>query len=237
MTNLTRVTITGPEDSTSIAELIRLSQEFPFVEWGILVSESKEGHGRFPSRAWIDRFVEETRDVPMNVSTHICGRWVRELLIGQLNFAELPLCISRSQRVQINTHSRAHLAIVGFGEKLKELPERQIIFQWDGVNDALAFSAMNYGINAAALFDKSGGAGVLPESWPTPHDVIPCGYAGGLGPENVVAEIAKIEAVCDRPYWIDMERRVRTEDDTKLDLKKVERVLRACAPLIAHGVT
>lgn len=51
---LERVTITGADDSTDISQLVELSQEFPFVEWGILVSRRSEGGPRFPSREWID---------------------------------------------------------------------------------------------------------------------------------------------------------------------------------------
>lgn len=52
-----------------------------------------------------------------------------------------------------------------------------------------------------------------------------CGYAGGIGPENVVEQIGNIESVCNQAYWIDMERRVRADDDSYLNMAKVRRVL------------
>jgi hypothetical protein len=58
-----------------------------------------------------------------------------------------------------------------------------------------------------ALFDTSGGAGVLPQEWPVPAKDFWCGYAGGLGPFNVIEQVRKIETVCAKPFWIDMERR------------------------------
>lgn len=38
--------------------------------------------------------------------------------------------------------------------------------------------------------------------------------------------------MCDRPYWIDMQRGVRTEDSAALDLAAVRDVLRAVADLL-----
>lgn len=82
-----RVTITGADDKTSIADILELSAEFSFVEWGILVSHRQEGTYRFPSRDWIDRFKEAAFNAKLQVSTHLCGRWVRELLLANCNGA------------------------------------------------------------------------------------------------------------------------------------------------------
>ena len=51
------------------------------------------------------------------------------------------------------------------------------------------------------------------------------GYAGGIGPDNVVDVLRDIGPV--RPTWIDMESGVRTGD--KFDLAKVRRVLEQVA--------
>lgn len=235
---LEKVTITGADDSTPIEDLVSLSKEFPFVEWGILISAKSEGTYRFPSRKWIDalvtradQFVRELNE-PLNLSTHICGRWVRQLFVGQLEWTELPSIITISQRVQINTHAEEHVATTAFLGNLASLPAppRQFIFQWDGVNDHLIYGAFAAGFAVAALFDTSGGAGRLPVSWPQPKPDFLCGYAGGLGPDNVEGQLRIIEQRCaGRVYWIDMERRVRTQDDSRLDLDKVRRVLEICA--------
>jgi phosphoribosylanthranilate isomerase len=116
-------------------------------------------------------------------------------------------------------------------------PSKRFIFQWDGVNAGLPLAAHAYGLKAEALFDTSGGAGRRPAQWPGPAEQFPCGYAGGLGPENVAGQVAKITAVCQKPFWIDMERRVRTADDSRLDMAKVRAVLASCTPFISsHGI-
>lgn len=229
---LYRVTITGADDSTSIPALVDLSAEFPFVEWGILISKRQEGGYRFPSREWISRFSGVSLVQCMNVSTHVCGSWVRQMFVGEIDWAELPHCIDVCQRVQINTHAERHVSTTGLVKSLLERKDKQFIFQWDGVNNHLAYAALSHGLNTSALFDTSGGAGILPGDWPAPLAQFHCGYAGGLGPDNVERQIQKIKAVCSKSFWIDMERRVRTDDDSALDLVAVRKVLELSAPLI-----
>lgn len=230
---LNRVTITGADDKTRLADIVELSEEFPFVEWGILVSLRQEGGFRFPSRDWIDRFSAVALVEDLNVSTHVCGKWVRQMFTGALNWADLPNVLWVSRRVQINTHAETHVSTTGLMTALMAQPCKEFIFQWDGINDHLTFAAHGCGLNVAALFDTSGGAGVLPSKWPVAAQQFPCGYAGGLGPDNVVEQVQKIAAVCQKPFWIDMERRVRTEDDSRLDMNKVRRVLELCATGVA----
>ncbi|MGH3427734.1 MAG: hypothetical protein ACRDQZ_09240 [Mycobacteriales bacterium] len=223
--NLERVTITGADSGTSISALIELSEKYPFVEWGILASRSQQGRSRFPGLGWTEAFSIAAPKHKMMVSTHICGSWVRELLVGDLDWKELPPVVSAGNRIQINTHGQRHESTVGMMESLAVFGDKEFIFQWDGVNDHLPFAARNYGFNVSALFDTSAGAGILPKSWTRSTAPFWCGYAGGLGPDNVVEQIRNIEQVCDRRFWIDMEGRVRTDDDHTLDLKRVELVL------------
>ncbi len=72
------------------------------------------------------------------------------------------------------------------------------------------------------LYDPSGGFGREPAAWPRhPGGDRLVGYAGGIGPDNAARVVEAIGA--DGPYWIDMESRVRTEDDW-LALEKCRQV-------------
>ncbi len=237
MQHLRYVTITGADDTTPIEALIDLSAEYPFVEWGILVSRRQEGSYRFPGREWISQFCSTVSTRPeINVSMHMCGQWVRKTLMGENIWHEMPPGIAeRAQRIQINTHAEPHGSTVAMVNRLADLGLKEFIFQWDGVNDHLARAAAGYGVRAAALFDTSGGAGILPSGWPRPDDKLPCGYAGGLGPDNVVQQLRMILTVCDVPFWIDMERRVRIDDDSRLDMLKVRKVLQNVRGMIERG--
>lgn len=246
MAKIDRVTITGPDDSISPEDLLPLAQEFPFVEWGILASASSSGKcNRFPSFAWI----ENLRRLPltMNLSLHLCGRWVRDLLIGRMSFEGN--IATHFQRVQLNFHAEnTECKPDAFRAVIQEFGPRQFIFQIDGNGgnkhlDALLDSAdkIGFSVDAVPLFDVSGGAGILPGTWPKPQwmadDKAHCyhGYAGGLGPENLAEQIPLIlEAAgpnCPR-IWIDMETRVRSTDDRQFDLEKVRRCLEIARPYV-----
>ncbi len=231
--NLNRVTITGADDFSDIPEMLELSKKYWFLEWGILVSKRQTGTSRFPTIKWINDFTAAVKDCryPIKVSMHICGRWVREILLGTCDVRELPTCLDIAQRIQLNTHAQVHESTVRMLQALSllDIPHysKEFIFQADGVNEHLAQVALSGAFNTSLLFDKSGGAGILPDSWPLQVPHMRCGYAGGLGPDNVEAQIRKIESLATKPYWIDMEKKVRTSDDSKLDMDAVRTVLQA----------
>jgi phosphoribosylanthranilate isomerase len=101
----------------------------------------------------------------------------------------------------------------------------------DDVNNDILDVAKEAGVNAAPLFDLSGGAGVLPENWPVANGY--CGYAGGLSPENVQGQLELIEQVAgDGPIWIDVETHVRSEDDKIFDLDKVRAFIENVLPWV-----
>ena len=248
MLKLNRVTITGADDSTDPRQMYDLSEEFPFVEWGILVSKGHVGGSpRFPSTEWIAKLTHVVEG-PMQLATHMCGGWVTYLLLGNLDWESLPDVIHFSKRVQINTHSLVHgmhselflsnLAALRLVKGVDK--DRTVIFQMDGVNEHLPYyTQLTPNIKTAVLFDKSAGAGIVPDSWPVINRHFMCGYAGGLSPDNVVAQFAKISAAnseaalgCYIDTWIDMERRVRTQDDLALDMGKVRKVLEQMRPFI-----
>lgn len=223
---LDRITITGADDSIRPQELVALSEEFPLVEWGILFSGRRQGMPRYPSEDWL----KDLRDcaTTMKLSAHLCGRWVRDFVTeGQFTWVELSMPVSAIfQRVQLNFHGEYHR----MSPDLPILLARKkwmfdFILQCDSVNDDVARVLANQGL-IQPLFDLSGGAGIVPAEWLDAWPGIYCGYAGGLGPETLPEELPKIAArTKGQPFWIDMERRVRSEDDKVFDLVKVRQVL------------
>jgi len=241
--NLDRVTITGADDSVEPSDLLALSREHPFVEWGLLVSASNTGTPRFPSYRWLLSLVEQCIVAAVNyreprLSLHFCGRWVRGLLLGQQPEG-MPHWFTgpQFQRMQLNFHGETLPCVPeAFGKALGDFQDKQIIFQIDGHmgQSFLASVADERGnpFDAVPLFDCSHGAGVLPGTWPAPF----CpktyhGYAGGLGPDNLAEQLPLIGAAAgETRIWIDMESRVRT--DERFDLAKVRRCLEICKPFV-----
>ena len=238
---LTRVTITGADESATPDDLLALSQEFPFVEWGILVSASSQGASRFPSGPWIAALQRLATEHPLHLSLHLCGQWVRDLLVG--NALTFSVAFAHAfQRIQLNFHgTKMACDPTRFPKALAWLgAHRQYIFQLDGAKGAqyLETYCIDYG-NGVPLFDASGGTGVVPALWPQPFLLINeteyayHGYAGGLGPENLAEQLPLIAAAAgDAHFWIDMESGVRSDDGRQCDLVKVQRCLDIAAPYV-----
>lgn len=238
---LARVTITGADESVSPADLARLTDAYPFVEWGILVSKSSTGIPRYPHAEWIDDLCRTVRsdNSALPLALHVCGQWVRKLLVGE-NVIAPELLMHQFPRVQLNFHAE-NVACYddAFFRVLTEFPfqPRQFIFQLDGKLGNRHFDMVRKRnensipeVDAVPLFDISGGAGRTPKQWPDPVVGVPMGYAGGLGPANIEAQLLNIaEKACGHVVWVDMETHVRSEDDRQLDLTKVEAVLEICA--------
>ncbi len=233
-----RVTITGADDSIGPADLLLLSKEFPFVEWGILFGSQPGARPRFPSDEWTAQLARLAKKENLQLSAHLCGRWVRDWVLHANPSWRAREHSDAFQRIQLNFHGQYHKAAMGFIATLRRSKDanQEFIFQHDGVNDGL-ISTFTSGasIRAFVLHDVSGGAGVLPESWPAPIGAY-CGYAGGLGPDNLKEQIELILAITgDTRIWIDMETRVRSEDDARFELDKVRKCLVIAEAFVAAG--
>lgn len=237
---LYRVTITGADESVAPEALIDLSQQYTFAEWGILYSAKQEGGPRFPGRAWREQLQTACRSTNVRLSLHLCGGKLRDLLNGRNT---LPVGLTEGfDRMQLNFHGEPQemQSLSAFTTVLESMPIREYIFQIDGnMGQDIMQGVVAYGCKpeVSPLFDMSHGAGVLPTRWPEPlisrRRTINHGYAGGLGPENLAAQIPLIGAAAgDARIWIDMETKVRSANDRLFDLEKVERCLQVAAPFV-----
>ena len=233
---ITKLTLTGADDKTDIKEMIGISEKYPFVEWGILMARnfSEYTGRRFPSREWINELVLQNSKTPLNLSLHICGKIVEDIVEegGKEFLKYYGKYLKTFQRLQINTHAEKFNlnfdAFKKFVKKVKNEYNTEIIIQFDGtINQNLLFQ-LEPG-ELSTLIDKSHGAGVVPDIWGKPIKGYSTGYAGGLGPDNLAEELEKIESyVCAGESWIDMETKVRsstTEKGDYFDLDKCREVL------------
>ncbi len=239
---LKTVTVTGADDSVEPEDLLALQEKYPFAEFGILISAGHlpDGTSRFPGTAWMRWLAVLAEAHPeLKLAGHICGTLVRDIFLGSWRIVEqdyLHAITKYFGRLQINTHAQK----IDYVEKdfldgllRQRLSGKGVIFQIDGVNDAAFKSARAVRPGAVGLFDLSHGAGLLPSSWPLAMPPY-CGYAGGLSPENVVAQLDKIAEAVKRAesiegqnidIWIDAETHLRSDNDTIFDLVKVDKFL------------
>ncbi len=222
------VTITGADNSIDVKQLVPLSMKYPFVEWGILVSRKNFGVPRYPRLSWIKELADVKREYDLKLSCHLCGFYVRELSQGKdIAMQDLKDVWNIFDRVQINFHAMTHdFNVNAMIDLLLKYPEKEFIFQYDDVNNRIVQLAHDAGVNCSALFDTSGGVGILPNEWPDPLKGIKCGYAGGISPNNIEDQIKLIDAKTSNiETWIDMETHVRSVNDKLFDLFKVEQCL------------
>lgn len=229
------VTLTGADDNTDPQQMVELSKKYSFAEWAILFSQAKAGVPRYPSIDWAERALPILSGC--NLSAHLCGKWVDDAHKGTITFLNDDLMNDSFGRVQLNMAN----------DKLSKILKSDTNF-WDCALDKptiLGGPYQSYKIDiptdlfllhgVSPLFDCSGGRGILSDSWPVPpsHEYgkpIFCGYAGGLGPENIEEQLNKIESVVgDAEIWIDMESKLRDNKD-RFDLEKCERVLSIAEP-------
>lgn len=208
------ITFTGVDAHTDPAEMRAMSRLYP-IEWGILFSPSRRGkETRYPELAEIQRVCRSFQGG--RYAAHLCGGDAREVLErGKSSHDDLLFeCFTRAQ---VNTAQPIDPA------RLQE---------W---GDALSISVIVQCRGAEFptdkrvewLFDKSGGRGIAPVTWPPIPHRRRVGFAGGLSPSNVAAAVASIAGTApDAAYWIDMESGVRDERD-RFSLNKCRAVCEA----------
>lgn len=227
---LNKVTLTGADDTIRPEDLLHISRLCPFVEWGILIG-SREGVHRFPSRDWIGDLSVVAAASPMNLSLHVCGRYLDELLEGRRPLSGV-IPLESFSRMQLNFHGErvSPSAVVNLAAALRfELEPLAgnrpvgVIVQMDGINDWIARELQDRISPQLAtiqgLFDRSHGAGQLPTHWPAGIRNLPVGYAGGLGPDNLEVELPKIRSAAGGELiWIDMESSLYHNQQFDLDI-------------------
>lgn len=231
---LQHITFTGIDQYTDIARLRELQKRFPLAEFGVLLSTDWTKNGtRFPNPA----LLKELAGQDLYLSAHLCGDaaewaldghwpWIDNIIFGG---DEIRKAFSR---IQLNVSTRKNLP-----ERLvATLPHTEIIIQQKDVDHTgLFLRSAECMADVSVLLDASGGRGLE-----CPFEVRPemkafkVGYAGGIGPDNAANKLAEL---LRNPnigrFWIDMENRVRTDD--RLDLDKVEAVLKECYQILKQN--
>lgn len=224
-----KVTFTGVDNQTDLNRLASISKKYPSVEWGVLFSKRNQGNSRrYPSIPFIEALTAVYIDVnpPINFSAHICGRYSNDIMENNIHDPDLVnLLRGNFQRTQINI-ADGETSVTG---DLK-VENAETFARIIGAKSAIVQCRGNFPKDNRVdwLYDTSGGAGMSPSTWDAKEDETEayCGYAGGIGPDNVLHVLDRINAsrTINRNYWIDMEGNVRT--DEWLDLDKCESVLK-----------
>jgi len=214
---LKRVAFSGIDQRTNPIELQLLQQQYPFVEFVYLLSESQKAGNRYPRPVILKAY--QKLKIPM--AMHLCGKIAIEL-IHTNDWKPVHDMLGKSwdlfERIQLNIPKTKH-----FSRELTLPADKSIIIQLhEGTNEF--FQHYKHLPNVQGFQDASGGRGIVNTEWMEPQTEF-FGYAGGIGPDNVVKTVQAIQSVCPGDFWIDMESSIRTND--KFDVEKCRLVCQA----------
>lgn len=245
--SISQVFLTGLDENLSEVDFINLYEDtlkHPEVVWGVLISYGRAGkENRYPSLEWIRTLVKfiQSEGLANNFGLHICGKEAVNDFISGSGFIEEILPAFRT--IQINfDHTKYDLD--KFKSRIYQLtqpafwfdyPMPHIITQYNEVNRDLYDKIFYECQYHTVLIDYSGGTGLecnpieLISSFPGKYKV-KFGYAGGIGLDNlnkVLVDIYSIRLYSDLSIWIDMESKLRDEND-HFDLGRCSTILRIC---------
>lgn len=234
---LTKVTITGIDERTDLERLQDLQKRFPFAEFGMLISGDWLLNGnRFPDPQilWNLANILCKPYAFLHLSCHFCGTMATGIVKG--DFSVMDNLLPPSDLFRIFERCQLNVNADGmFGQLRRVKPFanlQEVIVQMHSSELFREFCKGTLPDGVSYLLDTSGGRGI-----DTPIQVVDApgihvGYAGGIGPDNVEEKLRTLlEYPSDGRFWIDMETRVRDDDDW-LDLDKVEQVLATCDALL-----
>lgn len=217
---LDRVTFTGVDNKTNVKDLVELKKEFPFVEFGVLVSKNNTNtdvNNRYPNLEVINSLGNQNLDL----ACHLCGSIARDIVQSDDwsgVYSVLGDAFDIFKRVQLNV-SGVH----EFSENVHFPKSKIFLIQLKEDRTLYNFYKNKYN-NIVGFQDNSGGMGKFEDSWRIEDRYF--GYAGGLSENNVEAVLDKLNMLTYNDYWIDMESSVRTDD--WFDIEKCRKVAILC---------
>lgn len=199
-----RITLTGVDERTDVGALMALVQQHPALELGLLYTASPEGRNRYPSKPWIESVA---RILEGRCALHVCGGAARR----QLQSEELASIVRFTARVQVN-------GTVSVEEAEALAHKVPVLITQHNIHNEMLLNVQAR--NHEILIDASGGRGLRPDEWRVPDTSKAVGFAGGLGPDNLQAEILRIAPLARDGAWLDMEGRIRLDDWFSVELAK-----------------
>lgn len=237
----------GADDSVAPELLSAVSERYLWVEWGVLFREDKQGTPRYASLEWVRRLGVVNARRRMKLAGHLCSQYVTQILEGDGSFvAEMHHAVG-FERFQINATAANNVdtSMLGLAcaERLRgvmaSLPGVEFIVQRNEETEALwSYLELDPPPNLSFLFDESKGLGVAAAFWPPPPSApVRFGYAGGLGPKNLTAQLLKMAAAAPgEMIWVDMESSLRTLLRDGTDVFDVNKCVECALQVLALGL-
>lgn len=227
MAILRQITFTGIGVETDLKVLKEIQDEYPLVEWGVLLSKNWQENGpRFfdPSQ------LNTLRWQGLNLSCHLCGSAARAIVSENWEpaFEVTRGMFGLFQRCQVNISMEQPNDKTQYMRPPIDLSE--LIIQQKSAGAMNIFNAIKNRTKMSVLLDASGGRGIDTPVKPLNIPGLKVGYAGGLNPDNVGEKLEYLLENVEGEFWIDMESGVRTDD--RFDIDKCVSVLQTCQKIM-----
>jgi len=193
---LTSLTMTGVDARTDLEDLL------PGPEYAVLYTVEPDGRNRYPAKLEVEKILRGLAWLGHRAAIHVCGLPARRGLLSD----RLTELVELVGRIQVN----GRVLPDELSDYCEKYPDHTIITQHAESNKSLLYVDRP---NHAVLVDGSGGRGLSPAEWASPDTDKAVGFAGGLGPDNLKDEMEKLSTLFRKGWWIDMEKKLRGEDD------------------------
>jgi hypothetical protein len=206
------VTFSGVDETADVERLREIRSHYFTVEWGLWLSVEHQGRvPGFPGVGWIRKLRPE-----LNLSAQLWGKNAADFLQGDDTelMAHHGEAWSLFQRIQINSTDRIdRVDLPALIRLLEKNQDKQVILRIRDLNLDIADALLTQGVSCSTLFDQSEGQEPAQKKWPKGlRRFAGCGYAGGLGPDNIYKQLSPIlnAAQSAERWWVEMDSSLRT---------------------------
>lgn len=221
---LSTIVLSGANEHTDAQAIISLCKNCSYLaELGIQVSGEKAYYSS--GRYWWLQLLCHLATPDINIALHLNKDWVEDFCAGKIP-PELETFLALShpdgspkiKRIQLNFKIGREKKpdLYTLLSTMRRYARHDFILSYNDSNQDFIRQIRESGFKIGALlYDSSFGEGIAPSKRPAPvfNDVYQ-GYAGGLSPDNVVAELEKIDTVVPpgKSFFIDAEGKLKGED-------------------------
>ena len=224
------VTFFGVDETADVERLKEIRSHYFTVEWGVgLAVERQDREAGFPGVDWIGKLAPE-----LNLSAQLSGKGASAFLKGDDTdlMTKYGKVWSLFRRIQINsTDGIDRVDFPGLTQLIAKNPDKQIILRIRDRNLEVADALVAQGLSCSTLFHESEILEPVQKKWPKGlKRFAGCGYAGGLGPDNIYKQLTPIlnAAQSAERWWVEIDSclRGKEHDPDVFSLASCKRTIR-----------
>ena len=219
---LKTIVCSGVNEKNDINNAIEFLKKHKNVEFGVQCSPRKAGY-HTPRFEWLKELLCKLNEqrIENKIALHLNEGFVVSFCDGKVpdEISDLLGIGGTVGRLQLNfkigreTFASGNIPDIKTLEKtMQTVAPHPIILSASQPNLPFIHKAHHQGLRFDVLFDDSFGEGVAPDTRQAPlFDTVFQGYAGGLSPENIGEELAKIRKVANGAVFIDAEGKLKQD--------------------------